>query len=79
MGAAPLSGCTGTVWSQTFVHLPFGDLVDGYRLVYVDLDGVTGADRRVLCRLSPHIPSPAIGSPVTLIEDDGRLSLEATA
>lgn len=36
----------GTVWSQTLVHLPFGDLTVGYRLVYVDIDD----GPRVLCR-----------------------------
>lgn len=66
----------GTVWSRTLVHLPFGDLTVGYRLVYVDIDD----GPRVLCRQMVDATSPAvIGDRVTVAADDTGFTLTEVA
>lgn len=56
----------GTVWSQTLVHLPFGDLTVGYRLVYVDIDD----GPRLLCR---QVVDPV--PPISLAEIGDRVTV----
>ncbi|WP_120003742.1 Zn-ribbon domain-containing OB-fold protein [Nesterenkonia muleiensis] len=55
--------CTGTVWSHTRVHLPFGEHSNGYRLSYVDLDD----GPRVLCRTEAEYPEIIIGDRVRVL------------
>ncbi|MGP5928973.1 OB-fold domain-containing protein [Corynebacterium glyciniphilum] len=66
----------GTVWSQTLVHLPFGDLTVGYRLVYVDIDD----GPRILCRQMVDATSPAdISDRVTVAAADTGFTLSEVA
>lgn len=56
----------GTVWSHTLVHLPHGANANGYRLVYVDLDG----GPRILCQKAAEEPTVRVNERVRI----GRLA-----
>lgn len=54
---------TGSIWSHTWVHLPFREHRNGYRLVYVDLDD----GPRVLCRTGTEHSETIIGHRVQVL------------